>query len=333
MTYIQRILFTILLFSPLSAKADQIFLNNKDRITGSIISMEKSEFVEFQTSFGQTIFIPWSNVTALYDSQNKPIPFSNTSLPKNTNKQEEKLIANNAQTAKKEPNNSKNTHKKEKNTVWRWSGRANLGGSLDDGNANNKAVVFDAAIKVRDERNRFSFGGEVNWEEDEGTETENDQMLFAEYDRFLNDKWFIGLRERLERDKFEQLDLRTKTGLFTGYQFYEGDALNLQARIGADYITEDFETADSEDSAAGSWGLDYDQKFFDAAFQLFHKHELSVPTDDTNAFLFDSESGLRVPVGKHLTGTFQVDFDWDNDPVAGVREEDTSYTLKLGYEW
>jgi len=38
-------------------------------------------------------------------------------------------------------------------------------------------------------------------------------------------------------------------------------------------------------------------------------------------------------VGTFLTGTAQVDFDWDNAPAENVREQDVTYKLKLGYEW
>ncbi len=52
-----------------------------------------------------------------------------------------------------------------------------------------------------------------------------------------------------------------------------------------------------------------------------------------NARGLESESGIRMPVGKVLDASFQIDFDWDNDPTEGVRENDTTYGLKLGYGW
>ena len=55
--------------------------------------------------------------------------------------------------------------------------------------------------------------------------------------------------------------------------------------------------------------------------------------DDTEGFLYDGETGVRFPIAKIMTGSAQVDFDWDNDPAPGVKENDTKYSLKLGYEF
>ena len=109
--------------------------------------------------------------------------------------------------------------------------------------------------------------------------------------------------------------------------------IHLKIKFGSDYIYEDFETGDVEENIAASWGLDYDQTFWENALTLFHGHTFDLPIDETEAFIFQSETGIRVPVAKSLVGTAQVDFDWDNAPAPGVREQDTSYSLKLGYEW
>jgi len=214
-----------------------------------------------------------------------------------------------------------------------WSGRANIGGFVTDGNTNKKALVVDGLAKARDEKNRYTAGAEVRYAEDEGVETEDEYMIYGEYDRFLTNKWFAGGRASFEADDIANLDRRIKVGPYMGYQFYESEPLNLSSRIGLDFINEEFENGSTEDDIAASWGVDYDQKFFDDAVQAFYKHDLSFPLDDTEGFLFDSEAGVRFPLAKVLTGTAQIDFDWDNDPAPGIKEDDTKYSLKLGYEF
>lgn len=214
-----------------------------------------------------------------------------------------------------------------------WSGRLNASGEVLDGNSNKKSFGLDGLAKARGARNRYTLGAEVDWAEDEGEETENDQMVYFEFDRFMTDKMFTGARIQFESDKIADLDLRTKVGPYVGYQYVESDDLNLGTRLGIDYIHEDFESGDTEEDIAATWGLDYDQRFFDKAIQAFYKHDLSVPFDDTEGFLFESEAGVRFPVANVLTGTFQVDFDWDNEPAVGIEEGDTKYGLKLGYEF
>ena len=214
-----------------------------------------------------------------------------------------------------------------------WSGRINLGGFVTDGNSNKKAVVADAKAQARDDHNRYTVGGEVRYAEDEGTETEDEYMLYAEYDRFIDDRWFAGIRASYESDDIADLDQRIKLGPYVGYQFYESDPLNLQTRLGLNYMSEEFESGDTEEDLAAVWGVDYDQKLIDDTIQVFYKHDFAVPFDNTDNFLLDMETGVRFPIAKVLTGTVQVDFDWDGEPAAGAEEKDTKYSIKLGYEF
>ena len=216
---------------------------------------------------------------------------------------------------------------------YQWSGRIEAGASLQTGNSEKESVDVDGTIKARGEKDRMTLGGEYNRAKDEGDVTVDNKSAYINYDYFIGKKWFLGGRLKGETDDIDDLDLRTRLGGFAGHQFYEKEDLNLQVRLGLDYIHEEFEDDSEEDDLAYAWAFDYDQKVWQKRLQVFHKHDLSVPADDAEGFLFDSESGLRVPLMETLIGTAQVDFDWDNDPLIGIQEDDTKYSLKLGYEW
>lgn len=323
------ILILIICLVPQTARADWIMLNNGDRLSGKIISENTSE-VTFETEIMGNIIIPRSKIASVNTGTPPRIlarelrtgqPMSSPVVASNN------LAAPETKTAEAAP------AKKEKvDGKYKWSGRISAGGNVQDGNSNSTTLTADADIKARDKKNRYNFGGEINWAEDEGEKTDNDQQVYANYDRFVTDKWFIGGRQSFEKDEFEELDLRSQTGLFVGYQFYEEDDLNLQIKAGPDYIYERFENNDTESDLALGWALDYDQKITETA-QIFHKHELAAPFADTNAFLLESESGIRVPIGERLDASAQIDFDWDNDPAPGIRENDTTYAVKIGYGW
>lgn len=207
------------------------------------------------------------------------------------------------------------------------------GGTLEDGNSSSKSIVGNADISARNEDNRFSFGGKAKWAEERGRKTDNNYMGYGEYDRFLTDKWFVGGRQSFEHDEFQNLDLRSRTSVTLGYQFYEQDDLNLQIKAGPEYIYSSYDNASSEKHAGALWMLKYDQKVWDNALQLFHNHDFSLPVNEIDAFLFNSETGVRIPVGSKFFIAGQIDFDWDNAPAPGVQESDTTYAVKAGYEW
>ena len=144
---------------------------------------------------------------------------------------------------------------------------------------------------------------------------------------------FLNSALGFEQDEIDELDLRTTAGVGLGHQPFDGDDLNLQYVLGPSYLREEFESGNTEDSIAVRWALDYDQKVWDDVLQLFHNHELLVPSDETDAYIFDSKTGLRVPLKKGLVATAEIDFERDNAPEPGIEKDDTTYALKLGYEW
>ena len=220
-----------------------------------------------------------------------------------------------------------------------WSGRANLGASLQTGNTEQDAINADASAKAKwldsneDTKHRASIKAEINRETEDDEKTEDNRSLDLAYDYFFNEKWFMNNTLGFEQDDIEELDLRTTVGIGLGHQVYERDDLNLQYVLGPSYLREEFENGDSEDSLAARWAFDYDQKFWDEFLQAFHEHELLVPVDATDAFLIETKTGLRMPLKKGFLVTGEVDFDWDNDPAPGVQEDDTTYSVKIGYEW
>ncbi|MAF98784.1 MAG: hypothetical protein CMH26_09125 [Micavibrio sp.] len=216
----------------------------------------------------------------------------------------------------------------------KWEGRVNAGASVQTGNTEQDALNLDTTIKAKwQDKHRGTLKAEYNRESENDTTTENNKMVEAQYDYFLQPQWFTNAKLSFEKDQMSNVDLRTTIGLGLGHQAFDQDDLHLQYIIGPSYLNEDYENGDSDNSLALNWSLDYDQKIWDDAFEVFHEHELLIPTDETASFLFDSKSGIRAPLHKGLVATGEVDFDWNNEPPAGTKEEDITYAIKLGYEW
>lgn len=220
-----------------------------------------------------------------------------------------------------------------------WSGRANIGASLQTGNTEQNAVNADASIKAKwldeagDTKHRASAKADFNIENEDDTTTEDNRSLDFAYDYFFDKKWFLNSTLGFEQDDIQDLDLRLTAGFGVGHQAFEGDDLNLQYILGPSILHEEFESGNEEDSLAIHWALDYDQKLWDDTFQVFHNHEILVPSDETDAYIFESKSGIRLPIKNGIVATGEIDFDWDNAPEAGIKEDDTTYAVKLGYEW
>lgn len=213
------------------------------------------------------------------------------------------------------------------------SGNVNVGMSLKTGNSEKNAINLDAELKADVIEHSFKFVVDYNREEDDGDVSVDNRSLAASHDYFFTDKWFIGSNAKLEQDDIDLLDLRTTISSGLGYQPYKSDNLNLKFVLGPGYLYEEFEDGSDDSTSTSNWLMSYDQKFYEDLFRLFHNHEIKAPNDDYDAYLFQSKSGIRVPLKKGIVASGEVDFDWDNAPAEGITEDDTTYSIKLGYEW
>lgn len=223
----------------------------------------------------------------------------------------------------------------ESDKLWgaKWSGAINLGADLKTGNSESNGVNADAEIKAKWVKHSLMAEAEYNREEDDGDVNVDNRLFKLKHDYFFNEKWFVESSGKYEQDDIANVDYRATLASGLGYQPYDRDDLSLKFVLGPGYQFEEFENGQSEDSLIGKWALDYTQKFYDDLFRLFHNHDLSAPSEDMDAWLFQSESGIRVPIRRGIVATGEIDFDWDNDPAPGTKEDDTTYAVKLGYEW
>ncbi len=339
--------FAILLVSSSPSFAAIVSLNNGDRISGDIISQSPTLGVWLKTGFGQMLQVPWEHIRDInQESAAGPAAKPTSPSEKNSNRvilkpppYDNTSTANLSRTtiAENSSVDHPDTPGTKKESPVKWTGRINLGATLQDGNSREKTFNGDAETKLRwgqDEQHRATFKAEINREEDDGNVSENNRKIEGAYDYFYTKKWFINNTLSFEQDDIEHIDLRTKAGVGLGHQAWDEEDKKLQYVLGPTYLREDYEgSSKTQDSIAARWALDYEQKVFRDMFTLFHDHELLVPTDDTEDFLLVSKTGMRVPIRKGLVGTAEVDFDWDNKPEPGVKEDDTTYSLKLGYEW
>lgn len=316
---------TIIATLPFSAFADTITFKNGDVLSGEV-TQHTVLGVVFKTSFGAKLIIPRGEIADIVEAVDDVAALE----PAAGEASKEKTIVNTLS----DPFASAADGVAKTIKQVEWKGEVNVGGLLQTGNTEKNAIRVDSKVIARREKDRMTAIFEYDRAEDDGVISEDMASLEGIYDYFWKPKWFINSNLKFEQDDISNIDLRTDLGLGVGYQMYEQDDLNLQYILGTTYIREDFAAnGGTEEDIALSWQFKYDQKLFSDVISIFHNHELEVPFDDTEAFLFESDTGLKIPVAANLVGTAKVEFDWDNQPALTVKEDDTKYTVSLGYSW
>ena len=338
-----KFVLAIIMFCGLSGHAqaqDQIYLTNGDRLSGTISAYGQG-VVTIETRYG-VFDIPFEEIhgtsaNTLKAALKTPL-FEEKSIPQGP---VETLPSTPTETIPDPVQAGVMADPvvvttEEETPKWlgaEWSGNINAGASLERGNSDTESLNLDAESVARWNDNRLRINADYNRAKENGTLSEDDKSLKAAYDHFLNTKLFWENALEISQDEIDQIDLRLIYSTGLGYQFYERDDLSLSTVAGVGYLREKFENGETDSAFTLNWSSDYQQKFYDDFFRLFHSNDINTPADDLSAFLFQSESGVKVPLRKGIVASGQVDFDWDNDPAPETTEEDVNYILKLGYEW
>ncbi len=327
-------LLTINLLNLSPLMADELSFKNGDRISGEILNMNEKQVV-IKTSYAGEITASWTEIANVKTDQKIAVILKNgIEYLGNIIEAGKGLIKLNSSGKNKissvsiEEIEMIKTSKEEGVKI---KTRANAGMAYTRGNTNKDNSYFDGELSARTTNNRYTAGGELNRTETNGTRTENNAIGFLKYDHFLSKRLFLYGNGQFEKDKFQDLNLRSLYGLGSGYQFLETPLENLYVEAGINYVTEDHMTIADEEYASGRWAVSYDKFFYNKVFQLFHFHEGFGSFEEADDMFIKSKTGVRIPIFTNLNASLQYNFDWDNTPSPGRKKTDRALMFTLGY--
>lgn len=343
---IRNVLFLIAVFILVSAgagyaRADVVFFQNGDHLSGKIVKMTDGTLV-LKSDIGPKIEIPWEKVYTLETDEPVTMVMGGktqihghvaTTPTGGMMLKPADEAGLSGQPVFITPELVKAVNPPEKKTGMTSTGNLNAGLSLATGNSDAQSVHIDGQVKLRDEKNRYTIGAEADQSKNDGETTEAKARGWFRYDRFFAKKWFLNSNISMEHDDEADLRLRMVLGFGVGKQIFESDERNLSFTLGVAAIHEDYRNQPSDTSPGGTWLVDYNQKIWKDKFQVFHVNEGLVSLDELEDVVITTRTGIRIPLTDNIKSTAQVNFDYDNDPAPGNGSTDTKYLFNLGYNW
>ena len=320
-----------------AATADEVILENGDRLSGRIITKEKGKLT-LETGYAGKLEIDWAQVSRISTDETVRIMLDDdtelTGLLSPSINAELRVTRESEDAGQTVAMTRVAVINPPEVPKLKISGYANAGIDVDRGNTDQDSYHADGESIFRWVSDRVTVTGGGDLEKSNGDKTKQQARLVGKYDHFLDDKWYIYSGVGFEHDKFADLDLRSGVSLGSGYQIFENDRTNLSIEAGPSYIWEDFDEGEDQDYAAARWALRSDH-FLWAAWkvQAFHNHSLNWSLEDSSAYLFRSQTGLRIPIMERLQATAQFNFDRDNSPADTAKKNDYEYLLTGGYTW
>ncbi len=332
--------FTGLMLSFTTQAADIVQLHNGDKISGKISKMGAKSVTIF-TKYAKDITINWEDISNLETDSDVIILKSDKTRVKGKIDSVRDgdisvggSIVNLTDVTKLNP---------VAEGEYIGDGALNIGGFLSRGNTEKGSLHVDTEYVYGNGVNRFTLGGNYDVTHDDGKESSNNLRLYGEYNRFLDDKWYVYAGADYSKDRFQDLDYRITGGAGLGYQFWDDSEKFLSFEAGPGYTYEVY-SGDSERKSNyvnGRWALDFHYWVLEDTLQFFHNHEGIAglqktnvgDRDDDHTILIRSHTGVKVPVYGNFHVLAQFDYDWNRYPATGKEHEDFRYILGAGYAW
>ena len=330
----------VFLINPMwPANADEVRLENGDKLSGTVQRMEAGTLV-LSTSYAGDISISWGQVTTLQTEHPITIVMQdNTTL--------EGIVA---VTKTGEigvfPTRAKtmtpleladivfiNPPRELLYTGIRTRGRFNFGIIVQKGNTNKEQYNFDGEGTGQGQHNRYKLEWDSNFEQERANTTVQNASISGNIDRFITKKLFLSALSTLEHNRLKDLDLRALGGGEVGYQFLESTEKNFSLRIGLSYVKEFFNEDNDDGFYALRWRPDFDYTLYKNIAQFFHKHTGIWNTEESGRVIIRTNTGFRIPVADIFNTTFQLDLDWDSETPSDAKQLDTKYRVTVGYNW
>lgn len=219
---------------------------------------------------------------------------------------------------------------------WAYQTSVDLTGKTGNTNSTGLAAGFTATLASPQDALKFYASTNYATSEDAaGNETKTADELKGgvDYASFFAERlgWFV--RQELERDNVEDVDMRSTTDAGFTYRFVKTDAHQLTGRLGAGYRFESYGTGVENKGAVISTGLANAIKFGEFA-SLVTDLQFLPAVDDFADYRFVHDSALEFPIA---AGFWKLRVGLNNQfnstPQPGREELDTTYYTRLVLNW
>ena len=211
------------------------------------------------------------------------------------------------------------------------TGRVDL--AANQKTASTETQDYSAALDttVRHGLWRHEFDGRYRRSKEDHSVNTHNYGLDYTLDRFLTEKAFWQGRVMHRRDWVEDLNRQTAYGTGPGYQFWDNElgAFSLATLVNRN----DYDFVDGEKdhfySASVKW--DYNRYLFAKQFEIFTNGEVGKPLSSKVDYEVESEAGVRYKLTSWAALSLKGEWDRLSAEDGGVNQR--RYTLGIGVGW
>jgi len=331
-------LFSVMLLA-VSAGADEIYLKNGDRLSGTIVRLTDGKLVLKSDAAGE-VTVNQADIQSFSSSAPVEVHLKDGAvLNQNVQVAEPGQFAIEtgttlrAQTFQLTDLVSINPPAKPKP---KWAGSISAGFTATSGNTSTQAINASVSMARRSEKDRttasadYAKGKQDDPDTGEEKTTEDWWRGKAQYDYFFSKKFFGFINGSYEKDSIAELDRRVVVGGGGGYQWIESERTNFSTSVGLASLYEKFDNetdSNSELSAQAGYNLDHQ---LNKSVKFLHDLTYYPALDKVSDYYLTTTAELRASLTKTMFANFKTIFNYDATPAAGRSSTDVKYIFGIG---
>ena len=268
-----RLLYLTLLITILwaaSAPADEVYMTNGDRFSGTIVRLTNGKLVLKSDAAGQ-VTLNQGDIQSLSSVAALEILLKDgTVLNQSVQVAEAGQFAIGTGTTLQAQIFQVTDIAAINKPKPKWTGSLSAGFTATSGNTSTEAINASVSVARRSEKDRTTAGADYAKGKQEDPDTGDDittedwWRAKAQYDYFFSKKFFGFLNGSYEKDGIADLDRRVVVGGGGGYQWIESDRTNFSSSLGLASLYEKFDNdTDSNSELSAQAGYNFDHQIND----------------------------------------------------------------------
>ena len=210
-----------------------------------------------------------------------------------------------------------------------WDIKFDLGSTFSRGNTESQTtnLQWDGNLIIKDHRIKSDLF--ISREEVAGEKTKAKDRVNLGYNYFFIDQWFLAVNLAAERDPIALLNSRYSLSPAIGYDFLDDPNRFLHVQLGAGYSSERSNNLTST-STTIDWKLNFYWELLNGDLQFFHDQNLLKNLEGRKNLVFYSQTGFRYEINEDIYLNFQANYDYDSQPAGNAKEEDLTFIIGAG---
>jgi putative salt-induced outer membrane protein YdiY len=217
-----------------------------------------------------------------------------------------------------------------------WGGTITFNYSLAQGDTYAELLGLNIDLIRRSDVDRIEAQGEYDFGKQKinGVDsTSTDQWdIETSYNYFVSKKLFVLGDIRVEKNRIQHLDIRLTPNAGLGYQFVERPDFNANVQGGIAWVYEDYTNiATPDENLSLRLAYHIDKTLWDSRVKAFSDCAYYPGIQNVSKYLVIFDAGLHVDLTKKMFSEVKAEVNYDSHPAPMSKRTDTLLLVGLGW--